>query len=143
MALIRIQVLVFLMMTLVSFVCCNMSNNLREVVPSLRHNLVEETSDDGYQDVDNHFQAYPSYFNILENGKFRGFIEQKTDVITLESVSTSQKASVKKVSVIKYGAKGDGDHDDTEVTISPCFCAYFLGRIGLLIYFLLCHILCF
>lgn len=108
-----------------SFVSCDHDlSNLQEVVPlNHDHLLVEDqTAENGYNYGDDlyfPFQAYPSsYMNMFEDGKFEGLIQEKTDVLMPEEKvgMTSISTSVyQKVNVNKYGAKGDGSHDDTEV----------------------------
>ncbi|PON32485.1 Glycoside hydrolase [Parasponia andersonii] len=83
-------------------------SNLEEVVKLHDHHiLVEETSENDFLK-----QAYPSYFGMVEDGKFKGLIKVRTDVLSLEKVGGTP-TSVKMVNVKNFGAKGDGN-DDTE-----------------------------
>ncbi|GMN54751.1 hypothetical protein TIFTF001_023883 [Ficus carica] len=106
-----------------SFVSCDRDlSNLQEVVPlNHDHLLVEDqTAENGYYGDDQYFpfQAYPSsYMNMFEDGKFKGLIQEKTDILMTEEkvgMTPISTCVYKKVNVNKYGAKGDGSHDDTK-----------------------------
>lgn len=73
-------------------------------------NFVDEASSAGYDS-----QAYPSYLSMLGDGNdiFEDLIKQsRDDVLSLKSFD---QATVSTVCVSDFGAKGDGETDDTEV----------------------------
>lgn len=76
------------------------------------NNYLEESS--GYD-----YQAYPSYFSAMEDGKFKDLIKPRSDVLSLKSSEKvgSTSTSVKTISVDDYGAKADGT-DDTQVSLA-------------------------
>lgn len=112
----KTQLLIFLaIMALLSVVRGSMRSNFIDFVPSIHNDRVEELTG-GDDQSDNHIKPYPSYYNMLEDGKFRGFIKKNTDILsTLERVSTNSGGSVKTVNVKNFGAKGDGKNDDSQV----------------------------
>ncbi|KAL5556210.1 hypothetical protein UlMin_038446 [Ulmus minor] len=82
-------------------------SSLQEIVPSSIHSVVDDTND---------FQAYPSYFSLLQDGKFKGLIKQRPETFSLErfgEVLDKIPGSCKTVNVDDFGAKGDGSSDDT------------------------------
>ncbi|KAL5556207.1 hypothetical protein UlMin_038443 [Ulmus minor] len=82
-------------------------SSLQEIVPSSIHSVVDDTND---------FQAYPSYFSLLQDGKFKGLIKQRPETFSLErfgEVLEKIPGSGKTVNVDDFGAKGDGSSDDT------------------------------
>lgn len=99
MAIMSSSLLLFVLLVLSSSSSCY-SSSFQE--NSLLHSYVDDANREatGF--------AHPSYMSILENPKF-----SESNNLRTRLFSTS--ASVKKVSVDDFGAKGNGAADDTQV----------------------------
>ncbi|XP_062005466.1 polygalacturonase-like [Rosa rugosa] len=100
---------IIIIVNIISSISCDRSTTLQE---NTLENFVDEASGTGYDS-----QAYPSYWSMIDDSddNLEDLIEQSTDdVLTLKS---SDQVAVTTVSVNDFGAKGDGETDDTEAFV--------------------------
>lgn len=89
-------------------------------------NFVDEASGTGYDS-----QAYPSYLRMFGDGNdiFEDLIKQSRDDVS--SLKIFDQAAFSTVNVSDFGAKGDGETDDTEVILFPSLrvCGGFVAQV--------------
>ncbi|XP_009379633.2 polygalacturonase [Pyrus x bretschneideri] len=102
------ELILFIIITLPSFVLCYSSLHEKQLIDK---NVDEASEFDS--------KAYPSYLNTIDDGSdlFKGLIKESADVLCLRSfdkVDSSTSSSAETVSVYDFGAEGDGETDDTK-----------------------------
>lgn len=114
---------------ILSFVSCSLQD-----IPLNKY--VEEASQFGSQ-------AYPSYFDMIDDGGnfSKDLIKQSSDVLGLKSFDKVDGTSAS-VNVNDFGAEGDGETDDTEVIfLLNLNGGYFVASMRLL-YLVFCFLMC-